>query len=229
VAHLTEHEAGRVRGSAVDSESGGSARSGSATPDRPSGAHTHGHSTASTPGASAKGCGAPDAAPMPGTDELSPAAKILLGGADRNSMGTEEYLASLLDSASEISRVGKGLGAADVDAIARFVLSRPLGVRMGTVGGRVRGTVGGGGGTRCVSRLFLSGNPLGPLGACAAAALLASPDCPLRRLDLRHCALGDEGALSLVAALAGNASLTRLDISSNGRTRGPRHALMSIE
>ena len=142
-----------MRGSAVDSESGGSARSGSATPDRPSGAHTHGHSTASTPGASAKGCGAPDAAPpMPGiflsshSDELSPAAKILLGGADRNSMGTEEYLASLLDSASEISRVGKGLGAADVDAIARFVLSRPLGVRMGTVGGRVRGTVGGGGG-----------------------------------------------------------------------------------
>jgi len=207
VAHLTEHEAGRVRGSAADSESGGSARSGSVTPDPPPGAHTHEHSTASTLGTSANGCGSPGAAPpLSGTDELSPAAKILLGGADRNSMGTEEYLASLLDSTSEISRVGKGLGAADVDAIARFVLSRPR-----------------------VARLFLSGNPLGPLGACAAAALLASPDCPLRRLDLRHCALGDEGALSLVAALAGNASLTRLDISSNGRTRGPRHALMSIE
>lgn len=57
---------------------------------------------------------------------------------------------------------------------------------------------------------------LGVAGAEAVAALLQLPECPLQKLDLRSCQLGDLGASALAAALTTNISLQFLCLSRNG-------------
>jgi Ran GTPase-activating protein (RanGAP) involved in mRNA processing and transport len=63
--------------------------------------------------------------------------------------------------------------------------------------------------------LKLGKHMLGEVGARSIAKLLRRPDCPLRRLDLRSCHLGDGGASLLAAAMPHNSSLHSLCLGRN--------------
>ena len=132
-------------------------------------------------------------------------AKILLGSSERHRLATSDYLASLLEGTTEINRVGKGLLPDDMTEIAAYVSAHPK-----------------------VERLFLSGNNLGLAGARLLSALLHDSKLRLQRLDLRHNNLGDDGCSALAAAVADNATLSRIDLSANGITSAAAGALAVI-
>lgn len=65
-----------------------------------------------------------------------------------------------------------------------------------------------------MTALDLSANPIGDAGALALAALLESPLCALRHLDLHACNISDVGGAALLRSL-GRGGLTSLNLRAN--------------
>jgi len=68
---------------------------------------------------------------------------------------------------------------------------------------------------RALTELDLSDNCIGDAGCRSVADLLASRDCPLRRLVVCHNRLGGAGAAAVFAALRRNSRLVQLELSRN--------------
>ena len=71
-------------------------------------------------------------------------------------------------------------------------------------------------GHAALTALDLRANDARPAAAVALAEALAGRNAPLTSLDLRANRLGSRGALALVACVARNAALRRVDLSDNG-------------
>ena len=87
----------------------------------------------------------------------------------------------------------KGIGDAGVEVLASSLSSTPT-----------------------LEVLDLSATKVGDVGASALGQALAEESCPLVRLLLGHCEIGEDGANEIMDALDDNKTLLSLDLSGNG-------------
>ena len=82
---------------------------------------------------------------------------------------------------------------------------------------------------RTLMRLNISANALGTESAAAIATVLQSPDAPLQTIDLSCNEFGNQDVCALAGALAGNSTLTSVDMRMNEKITEDLDELAAIQ